>query len=58
MAANVTILARKNMTWHTAPTVSRILMNLGSQKFPMKGHSFRAHIISVECHRCGVYSVL
>jgi hypothetical protein len=33
-------------------------MREGSQKFPIKGHSVNAHMISVECHRCGTYSAL
>jgi hypothetical protein len=41
-----------------APNVSMILMKCGSQKLPMNGHSVRAHMISVECHRCGTYSTL
>ena len=58
MTASVTILARKKLTWQTAPAVSNTLMNFGSQKFPINGHSVNAHIISVECHRCGTYSAL
>jgi hypothetical protein len=58
IAANVTILAKKNVTWPIAPAVSKMLMNFGSQKLPMNGHNVSAHIISVECHRCGTYSAL
>jgi hypothetical protein len=52
------MLAKKNVTWQIAPAVSKMLMNFGSQKLPMNGHSVKAHIMSVECHRCGTYSAL
>lgn len=58
IADRVTILATKKTTWHMAPTVSRVLMNRGSQKFPTKGTKVNPHIISVACHRCVTYSLL
>lgn len=54
----MTILTKKKLTWQIAPAVSNTLMNFGSQKFPMNGHSVNPHMISVACHRCGTYSAL
>lgn len=52
---NVMTPARKNPTWHIAPTVSSMLINLGSQRLPMKGMAVAAHMISVVCHRWETY---
>jgi hypothetical protein len=55
ITASVMILAKKNPTWKMHPAVSSKVMNRGSQKLPRNGTIVTAHIINVECHRCGSY---